>query len=508
MTTDANDPFVRVRGASEHNLKTSTSTSRATRWSPSPGSPARASPRSPSARSTPRRSGATSSRSRRTPAGCCSRSARRTSRRSPGCRPAVALQQRRGAPELAVDRRHHHHAVEPAADALLPGRHVSRRGRPPGGRGLLPQHRRRRLPALPRARAWSTTSPRTCWSRTPSLSIRDGAIAAWPGAWQGANLRSIVTGLGIDVDRPWRRLQEEGPRLAAVHRRAAVGADQAGAGPDRPRLLREVLERPRARHARAGRLPERADARAGAAVRAERALPGLPRQRAAAGGAGGDLRRALDRRGQRAVARPRWWRCCGRSPSWPTRRDVGADGRATEAAVRLSADLVARVEVLLDLGLGYLGLGRSSTTLSPGEAQRLRIATQLRSGLFGVVYVLDEPSAGLHPADAEPLLDVLDRLKALGQLAVRRRARHGRRTARRLGGRHRPGRRRGRRPGALQRSGRRARAGRGVGHRRATSSVAPSRSSTARASRRAGCTCAASPGTTCATSRSTCRCAC
>ena len=82
--------------------------------------------------------------------------------------------------------------------------------------------------------------------------------------------------------------------------------------------------------------------------------------------------------------------------------------------MRICADLVARVEVLLDLGLGYLSLGRSSTTLSSGEAQRLRIATQLRSGLFGVVYVLDEPSAGLHPADAEPLLDVLDRLKASG----------------------------------------------------------------------------------------------
>jgi excinuclease ABC subunit A len=87
---------------------------------------------------------------------------------------------------------------------------------------------------------------------------------------------------------------------------------------------------------------------------------------------------------------------------------------SNEVAVRICADLVARVEVLLDLGLGYLSLGRSSTTLSPGEAQRLRIATQLRSGLFGVVYVLDEPSAGLHPADAEPLLDVLDRLKASG----------------------------------------------------------------------------------------------
>src|SRR5690606_41737068 len=89
-------------------------------------------------------------------------------------------------------------------------------------------------------------------------------------------------------------------------------------------------------------------------------------------------------------------------------------GGSTEVAVRISADLLRLIEVLLDLGLGYLSLGRSSTTLSPGEGQRLRIATQLRSGLFGVVYVLDEPSAGLHPADAEPLLALLDQLKAAG----------------------------------------------------------------------------------------------
>lgn len=92
----------------------------------------------------------------------------------------------------------------------------------------------------------------------------------------------------------------------------------------------------------------------------------------------------------------------------------GAGGDPDDPAARISADLVARIEVLLDLGLGYLTLARTSTTLSPGEAQRLRIATQLRAGLFGVVYVLDEPSAGLHPADAEPLLAVLDQLKAAG----------------------------------------------------------------------------------------------
>ena len=80
----------------------------------------------------------------------------------------------------------------------------------------------------------------------------------------------------------------------------------------------------------------------------------------------------------------------------------------------IAADLVARMQVLVDLGLGYLTLNRRTPTVSPGELQRLRLATQLRAGLFGVLYVLDEPSAGLHPADAEPLLDVLDRLRRAG----------------------------------------------------------------------------------------------
>jgi excinuclease ABC subunit A len=82
--------------------------------------------------------------------------------------------------------------------------------------------------------------------------------------------------------------------------------------------------------------------------------------------------------------------------------------------LRIAQDLCARLSVLLDLGLGYVALGRSTPTLSPGELQRLRLATQVRSNLFGVVYVLDEPSAGLHPADTQALLVALDRLKASG----------------------------------------------------------------------------------------------
>lgn len=89
-----------------------------------------------------------------------------------------------------------------------------------------------------------------------------------------------------------------------------------------------------------------------------------------------------------------------------------ADGDDTARV--LTADLLARIETVTELGLGYLGLDRTAPTLSSGELQRLRLATQLRSGLFGVVYVLDEPSAGLHPADTESLLAVLGRLKEAG----------------------------------------------------------------------------------------------
>jgi excinuclease ABC subunit A len=92
----------------------------------------------------------------------------------------------------------------------------------------------------------------------------------------------------------------------------------------------------------------------------------------------------------------------------------GAHPEKVEVTRRIAEDLIARLQVLLDLGLGYLTLERSTPTLSPGELQRLRLATQVRSNLFGVVYVLDEPSAGLHPADTEALLKALDGLKAAG----------------------------------------------------------------------------------------------
>ena len=143
-------------------------------------------------------------------------------------------------------------------------------------------------------------------------------------------------------------------------------------------------------------------------------LPHLPRQAPAAGVAVGHVRRARHRRAVAAAAQ-----AAGGAAAALRRGQGQASSRTTHehpeqaiVAQRIAEDLVARLAVLLDLGLGYLSLERSTPTLSPGELQRLRLATQLYSNLFGVVYVLDEPSAGLHPADTEALLAALAGLKA------------------------------------------------------------------------------------------------
>ncbi|WP_411576461.1 ATP-binding cassette domain-containing protein [Streptomyces mutabilis] len=230
----------------------------------------------------------------------------------------------------------------------------------------------------------------------PSLSIRDGAIAAWPGAWQGKNLRDVLDALGYDVDRPWRELPaeqrewilftDEQPVLT-VHPVRDAGRIQRpyqGTYTSARRYVMKTFSDTKSATLRA---------------KAERFLTSAP--------------------------------CpvCGGGRLRPEALAVTVGGRTiaelaalplTELAEALPTDgetarvLTSRIAPVVELGLGYLSLDRATPTLSAGELQRLRLATQLRSGLFGVVYVLDEPSAGLHPADTEALLTVLGRLKAAG----------------------------------------------------------------------------------------------
>ena len=250
----------------------------------------------------------------------------------------------------------------------------------------------------------------------PSLSIRDGAIAAWPGAWQAKNLRDITIALGYDVDRPWRDLPradrdwilftDEQPVVQITPQRDRVAKPYNGMFWSAKKYVFHTLADSKSEKMRAKVLQF---VRSGVCPLCHGT--GLRREALAVTFAGRTIAElnALPMTELADVIRPTT-QLTDASPALPTT----LSGERTDVAVALTTDLLARIGVLTDLGLGYLGLGRVTTTLSPGEMQRLRLATQLRSGLFGVVYVLDEPSAGLHPADAEPLLEVLEQLKRSG----------------------------------------------------------------------------------------------
>ncbi|MGW8763725.1 ATP-binding cassette domain-containing protein [Streptomyces sp. NPDC055815] len=241
----------------------------------------------------------------------------------------------------------------------------------------------------------------------PDLSIRQGAIAAWPGAWQGKNLRDVLDTLGYDVDRPWRELD-------AKDREWILFTDEQPVVTVHPVREADRIQRPyQGTYMSARRYVLRtfSDSKSPTLrAKAERFLTSSPCP--ACGG--GRLRpEAL------AVTFAGW--NVAELAALPLTAlsgllsTVAATAPDTSATARvLTEDLVARIGTVTELGLGYLSLDRATPTLSNGELQRLRLATQLRSGLFGVVYVLDEPSAGLHPADTEALLVVLDRLKAAG----------------------------------------------------------------------------------------------
>ncbi|MBC7297962.1 MAG: excinuclease ABC subunit UvrA, partial [Demequina sp.] len=98
--------------------------------------------------------------------------------------------------------------------------------------------------------------------------------------------------------------------------------------------------------------------------------------------------------------------------------DVSWDERALHIATQVLKEIDARLGFLLDVGLDYLTLARAAGTLSGGEAQRIRLATQIGSGLVGVLYVLDEPSIGLHQRDNRRLIETLTRLRDLGNTLI------------------------------------------------------------------------------------------
>lgn len=259
-----------------------------------------------------------------------------------------------------------------------------------------------------------------------SLTIRQRAIAAWPTAWQGQNLRDILTTLGYDVDKPWRELPkkdrewilftEEQPTVPVYAGFTRAEVKQALRRKEEPSYMGTFTS--------AKRYVLHTFATTQSALMKRRVSQymlntlcpvchgkRLRQESLSVTFAGLDIAElaTLPLKKLAALLHPYATGAVPGFEVWKVKHPEKA-----EVTRRIAADLHARLGVLLDLGLGYLTLDRSTPTLSPGELQRLRLATQVHSNLFGVVYVLDEPSAGLHPADTEALLRALDRLKASG----------------------------------------------------------------------------------------------
>lgn len=338
-----------------------------------------------------------------------------------GLPPAVALQQQRGAPST----RSSVGSVTTISNGLR--MLYSRAGEYPSGQQIL------------YADAFSPNTPEGACPRCHGIgrvfdvtekllvpddtkTIRERAIAAWPPAWGGQNLRDILVSLGHDIDTPWKDLPKESRDWILFTDETPVEPVYAGFNPDETRIARARNLTPSymgtfssaqryVLHSFATTQSHRTKKRVSQFMQISECPDcegkKLKRESLSVKFAGLDIGELSQLTLSDLAARLR-----DAASAKPHAGDLHPEKAIV--AQRIASDILARVEALTNLGLGYLSLERSTPTLSPGELQRLRLATQIRSQLFGVIYVLDEPSAGLHPADTQALLRALDELKGAG----------------------------------------------------------------------------------------------
>ena len=338
-----------------------------------------------------------------------------------GLPPAVALQQQRGTPSV----RSSVGSVTTISNGLR--MLYSRAGEYPAGQDRL--YADAFSPNTPEGACPTCSGIGRVFEVTEDLlvpdktkTIRERAIAAWPPAWQGQNLSRILTTLGYDIDKPWNTLPKQ-------TRDWILFTDETPEVPVYPEYnleqVREAIkkgEKPNYKgtftsaknfvlHSFATTQSPRTKKRVAQFMQISE-CPSchgkkLKKESLSVKFAGLDI-------GELSQLTLTELALKLQDAANKKLSDDMLDREKAIVAKRISSDILSRVQALTRLGLGYLSLERTTPTLSPGELQRLRLGTQIRSKLFGVVYVLDEPSAGLHPADTQALLGALDELVAAG----------------------------------------------------------------------------------------------
>ncbi|HPI60086.1 excinuclease ABC subunit UvrA [Zoogloea sp.] len=245
----------------------------------------------------------------------------------------------------------------------------------------------------------------------PELSLASGAIRGWDrrNQFYFQLLASLASHYGFDIETPWENLPEA-IREVVLH----------GSGKDRIafRYLSDGGKAVIKEHAFEGIIPNlerRFKETDSLAVREE-----LAKYRA--------NQPCPACHGTRLRTEARFVLIGGRNLSEISRLPLGQckaffdslslTGQRGQVADKIVSEISSRLQFLINVGLDYLSLDRSADTLSGGEAQRIRLASQIGSGLTGVMYVLDEPSIGLHQRDNDRLLDTLRRLRDMGNTVI------------------------------------------------------------------------------------------
>lgn len=238
----------------------------------------------------------------------------------------------------------------------------------------------------------------------PTLSIEKGAIQAWPGAWAGKNFHDILMNLGYDLDSPWQDLpQEDRDWILFTEERPVVTVKPLR---DKDQIQRnyEGTWRSVASYLKKTLAETQSD------TLRKRTLSYMEsRECETCGG------RRLNPAALKVTYAGMPIDELGALPLDRVHEVLSKQNPEENSAEDLLLkQILPALTSALELGLAHLSLDRPTQSLSGGEMQRIRLAAQLRSGLFGVAYVLDEPSAGLHPDERDAVMDMCRRFIAAG----------------------------------------------------------------------------------------------